>query len=577
MPGCRALWTILWAFCALSLGAPAEAVRIHITGKTSIHARVVKTLAGYEVRGALTDDAGSPVAEQVVYVSLTQGSRKLPFSRLPRACDPTPHVTRGRVAEEAGVDSDAEGKFCVRFDVALPGATISVSFAGNGDHEAAAAEIPFDPSKRGLSLEFIPPPRDLSLDRPMQDVGVETRLETRNLGEPAERLALQLVDERGTELDRVEVEAGERAQFQFPSELLAPPGAGKLIVRFGGKPGVAAAEATAVVQRSVLVRLTQAKPPAPGDPSQGVDIHVAVSSSLGAAESGSVEALVGGESVGAAPVSAGAAKVVAVFDAAHSTRVPVMLRYLPAAPWFRPAEPITVSLPVTGPSAWRLLPWALAALGVAFWVMRAWQRPARAERPKREEQKQPTGRPSIELVEPGPSAGGWRGEVVDAHDGIPVAGARVEILSPSFQGDGVLRSTRTDENGQFELRQAKRPEGARISVRSPWHTSIERPVPAPGHLTIAIVGRRRALIDRLVSWASGRGKPWTRPGEPTPGHVAAAAEQRSQRGVARWARAVERAAYGPEGVDEAVEAEVRDLEPSGDSSSDPLTPRTRSL
>lgn len=534
-------------------------------GKTTIQARVVKTRLGYEIRGALTDDAGAPVGEQVVNVSFRQGDRRLPLLA-PRACDPSPYLhSRGRHAQEVGIDTDAEGRFCVRFAVAVTGATVVLAFSGDTSHEGTSAEIPFDPSKRGVSLEFIPPPKDLSLDRPMHDVGVETRLENRQPGDPVERLALQLVDERGTELDRVEVEAGERAQFQFPSKLLGPPGKGQLTVRFEGKPGVSKAETTAVVQRSVVVRLEVAKSPEPQDPSQGVDIHVAVSSHLGAAESGSVEAVVSGESVGTAPVSAGAAQVVAVFPAAHSAKVPVMLRYLPDAPWYHPAEPITISVPVQGPSAWRLLPWILAALAIAFWVIRAWERPARTERPKdREARPPPSGRASVELVEPGPPGGGWTGEIVDAHDGQPVPAARIEIIVPSFEGDGVAASARTDEDGRFELSETSPSEGARISVRARWHANIERRLPAPGHLTITVVSRRRALVNRLVSWAAGRGKPWVGQGEATPGSLANAADQRTQPAVAAWARAVEEAAYGPEPVDESREAQVRDLEPPGD-------------
>jgi hypothetical protein len=73
--------------------------------------------------------------------------------------------------------------------------------------------------------------------------------------------------------------------------------------------------------------------------------------------------------------------------------------------------------------------------------------------------------------------------------------------------------------------------------------------------------RRRALLERLVDWARRRGRPYDAKPEPTPGHVRRAAG--SEFSVARWADAVERAAYGGGVVDEHAQAEVDRLAPPG--------------
>jgi hypothetical protein len=71
--------------------------------------------------------------------------------------------------------------------------------------------------------------------------------------------------------------------------------------------------------------------------------------------------------------------------------------------------------------------------------------------------------------------------------------------------------------------------------------------------------RKRALLSRLVSWAKLRGRPFDARPEPTPGHVKRAAADDLR--VARWADAVERAAYAGGPVDARVEEDVDRLAP----------------
>ena len=76
----------------------------------------------------------------------------------------------------------------------------------------------------------------------------------------------------------------------------------------------------------------------------------------------------------------------------------------------------------------------------------------------------------------------------------------------------------------------------------------------PGLLELSLISRRRALMQRLVRWAERRGKPWTRPsGEPTPAQIAAVAVNEAEPEVERWARGVERLAFGPTPPDAAAE------------------------
>jgi hypothetical protein len=165
------------------------------------------------------------------------------------------------------------------------------------------------------------------------------------------------------------------------------------------------------------------------------------------------------------------------------------------------------------------------------------------------------------VVELGPVRSGWKGRVLDAHEGTPIEAARISVLIPAFGGDGCATSGVTDEQGHFELDHVERTEGARLEVTARWHSTLVKPLPPPGLITVNLLSRRRALLGRLVDWALRAGRPWTQPGDPTPGHVARVARARHAQDVEGWAESVENAAFGPEPPDADVEQEVREREP----------------
>ena len=120
-----------------------------------------------------------------------------------------------------------------------------------------------------------------------------------------------------------------------------------------------------------------------------------------------------------------------------------------------------MNVQVAPPSPWRRLPWVIAALLIGAWIMRGWRRPLRSEKPDDE------GR-SLRRADLGRSRGarprplGMAGKVLDAHDGIPIAGARVQILIPAFGGDGVAATTFSDSEGRFELPAVTLVEGSSL-------------------------------------------------------------------------------------------------------------------
>jgi hypothetical protein len=253
-----------------------------------------------------------------------------------------------------------------------------------------------------------------------------------------------------------------------------------------------------------------------------------------------------------------------MFDRPRTDRVALRLRYVPKDPWWTPSdESLEVIVTIGRPSPWVHLPWLLVVIGVAVWVVRAWRRPGRMARTRSRPPPRAPGRAEVRLVERGAAGSGWRGRVIDAHDGTPIGAARVEILVPTFDGSGIAASTLSDDEGHFSIDalDAPPPEGASLRAAARFHHELAQVLPPSGVLVVALVTRRRAVLDRFVAWAQRRGPPWSGAHEPTPEHVARVAKRRSQDEVATWALAVQDAAFGPAPLEEAREQDIAQREP----------------
>jgi hypothetical protein len=117
----------------------------------------------------------------------------------------------------------------------------------------------------------------------------------------------------------------------------------------------------------------------------------------------------------------------------------------------------------------------------------------------------------------------------------------------------------SDPAGAFVLPPLEVRPGDVLLAEGPLHATLRRPMPPAGELDVALVLRKRAILDRLVAWARRRGKPFDARPEPTPGHVRRAAA--AELGVALWADAVERTAYGAGVVNEEAQRAVDRLAP----------------
>ncbi|WP_437759186.1 carboxypeptidase regulatory-like domain-containing protein [Sorangium sp. So ce1389] len=555
---------------AQTRGAP---LRIHVRGSAQIDAVAWTEPGGFVVRGSVVDDARSAVAEAPLAIEgITRSGAPVDLPPAEACAADGADRVREHRASQGGyvIATDERGAFCLRGRAPLADATLRIRFAGGKLYEPVEVKIPIETHAAPLApvaLRFDPPVDAIDLDRPTVNVTVALRIDRSGAllgGAPfeRERLTVVLEDERGAKLAEALTGGDGRARFELATEGLDGAGQGVLRARFDGNDQLAKASVSQGVVRYAQVTLALPHPVEPARAEDGVPIDVDVRSSRGPVEGGVVEALRAGEPVGAAAVSSGKARVIAAFTAEREGTVPLSLRYVPAAPWWIPGAELAIDVPVAGPGVWRQIALGAAVLAIAGWVLGGWRRaPKRAvERASDEKPAAPPGRAGVRIMGPIEDATGWRGAVSDAHDGAPIAQAELTIVVPAFEGSGVVARALTDDAGEFAIDAPYRSD-AKLVVRAPTHSSYEQALPAPSKLGIALVTRRRAVLDRLVRWARRQGAPFEGPPEPTPGHVRRAASRAQQHEVELWASRIEHAAFGPDPVDERVEQDLGASEP----------------
>jgi hypothetical protein len=539
------------------------------------------------VHGELIDDAGTPIAGAPIALSATTDDQRADRLRVGplRPCDDTGSRPVPRTGpDDLVVETDERGGFCVLGRAPAPKMTLMLRFRGSRLYDAAEIPVAVEAAREHLLrtiLRFEPPPETIDLDRDVVTVTASLRVDRSEASRSAPptpagsaqraSLALDLSDERGAHVAGAVTGGDGRARFEVKTTALAGPGSGELSVHFAGNGVLGKAEWSQPVVRRAEARLALAHPIEQADPEEGVPIDVQVTTARGPVSGGVVEVRrllpsssgLAGETVGAGTVDErGNARIVASFSAGGATHAPLSVRYVPAAPWYRPGPELRVDARLAGPGPGRALILGAVVLAAAAWVVGGWRRSPRPPvAPGIDGIKAPpSGRPGVHVLASPPDLVGWRGTVTDAHDGSAVAGARLSVVVPSFEGDGVVARAIADESGSFTLEAPHRGD-ARLVVESTEHSTHEQALPPHSVLGVALITRRRALLERLVRWARQRGAPFDGAPEPTPGHVRRAASRASAEEVEAWASRIEQAAYGPDRVDEALERDVRGAEP----------------
>jgi len=579
----------LGALAALALGAvlptsvaAQAAPRVAVHGGSRIDAHAARSQGKVVLSGTVVDDTGRAMPQARVVVAATPGdggdggdggadialaSAAAESCSLPPAG--LPSLDR---ADRLSLPADDAGRFCVR--LALPSGryVVHLETTATGLLDGAKLDLPVDPALLPVTLRFDPERAVLPLDDDTTILDVVASTEDDGVTSAAAGLPLTLTNETGAPLGTATTDGTGHARFVVDAARLGPPGRGELRVAFVGSADAEASTHAMPVERRTRVDLvapdaTGARLP-PGSPEEGIALRLlavpaCARRGCAGAPTGTVEALSADAVVGAAPVEGGAARVVVTFSMPGGETTPLRVRYLPDAPWFVPGPELSLEQPVRAPSPWKRFPLLAAGLAVALWLVLArMPRRARGSGAARASRAPPLPAgvgAHVELVRAGSSSNGWTGRLLDAHDGGAVAGARVAIERPGFEGVETVAQTTSEADGAFALGPVDARPGDELVAEGRVHAAIRRPLPPAGELQITLVLRRRALLERLVAWARRRGRPFDAQPDATPGHVRRAAGQ--DVALARWAEAVERAAYAGGEVDQRTQSEVDRLAP----------------
>jgi hypothetical protein len=518
---------------------------LKVAGKASFHVEARSTGETFEVRATLADEVGRPLpnAELRLRVSQPAGTPTL------RRCgDP-----RSGSGAELLLPTDKLGRVCVNAS-GVTAAVVELSYQdarGYLERATTSVRLPED-VKAVFEVGFDPPLTTLSLDQPVQELGLVARALDGSAAPPgAELLLLLSADGSERELGRAPLDGlAEVHRLTFVSGSFGGPGPARLIARLMSRSNEELTRATVPVLRSATVAV-QVAPDQLRGVEPGSTLQVRAASVLGPAPAGVVEARSLGRSVAAAPVTNGAASLSLPGAGVGQLGGTLTLEYVGGGPGWLSAPPVELRVLPTGPSYGRYALWVLAAVLAALAVVLGWRRPPRP-RPVAES---PPSRPpaSVEVLESFGAEGGYQGFVRDAHEGFGISPAVVSFIGPGANRP-VLFQARTTSEGTFRVETSSFPPGTEVEVAAPSHATLVAALPGPGVLQLSLVSRRRALLERLVRWAERRGKPWTRAlGEPTPAHIAEVASQEAEPQVERWARGLEHLAFGPVPPDAASE------------------------
>ena len=432
--------------------------------------------------------------------------------------------------------------------------SLELSFADPRGYFAPASRSVALPESASEACEvgFDPPPSSLSLDQPLQSIGLVARSRANaNLPEAAELVLSLAADGTERELTRVALDGfGEVHRLSLVSASFGSPGPARLVARLQAHGGQERARASVGILRTATVALELSPANADGV-LPGATLKVRAASALGPAPSGVVEARSQGRSIAAAPVASGHATLTLPSSTAGTLGPVVTLEYVGEGPGWLSGPILELRSLPPARSYGRYALWITAALLAGLAVALGWRRPARAKPSVEASPVRP--RASLEVIEALGAGAGYRGAVRDAHEGTPVSPAVLSFIAEGHGGRVLLQAS-TQPDGSFQV-DSSFPPGTRLEVAAPFHATLAAALPGPGVLQLSLVSRRRALLDRLVRWAERVGRPWTEPsGDPTPARVAAVAGQENEPEVERWARSLERLAYGPTPPDAVAEA-----------------------
>lgn len=529
--------------------AGATAPKVRIKGAAAIEMQLAREDGGALLRGLLADDDGVALGDQMISLRILgeNGSEPIHLNRT-HTCTGVSREISGSVLQ---LTTNMRGEYCVHVDLPTGRYRADADWEGSSLIEGAHHTLAFDLARQITQIRFEDVPTIADIDTPFD---FTLRLEADQ--KPLAAATLNVVNEKGVILGKWLTDRSGRARVSIARNRLGAPGPGEVRASFDGNAASAPTANTLPIERRANVYLSAEIPPA-GSPEDGIWIPVRVSTSEGllALSSGSVRASVGETEVGAARVVNGEARVPVSF-ASDSPTATIDLVYLSDAPWLTPKGPIALSIPLR-----KKLPWARLFILVSSVALIGWFAMTRKRRSIVDFVPEPK---SIEagvtvLRTSSAPVAAWCGSIIDAHDLTPIPDARISVERSTFEGTHVVAATRSGLDGTFQLDASHTPlaSGDEWVIDAPLHAELRRPLPNGSDVRVALVTRRRKVLERFSFWA--KQMRWGEKGrEPTPLEIRDSAADPQTRA---WAQLVSEHAFGEEPVDATREAEVAKAEP----------------
>ena len=544
------LCSSLILLAALLTSTNAQAIKIAIRGTSTLEARSEQDGDALVVRGLLRDDVGSAIVGGQIELGASGESGERLGLPQPRSCAGDASSTPPKATQDAyTLSTDASGAFCVRIPGGARKGKINLWYAGSTVLGSSAFELPFEPTSQVPTLVWEPKPEQIELDVPRATVSVRAIVSS-GVERPAMTLGLFDGEKR---LSSVRVGGDGLVTFDISTADISGPSVNEIEVRALDLPGVVPIKTK--VPRVARVALVGSAPAKPVVPHDGFTLELLAETTRGPCPTGAIEAIVDNEPVGVGRVEGGRALVKPAFDVVHEGVVKMDLRFISTTPALKGGSPLSLQVPVKPPPFWRSLPLVGLGFAVLLWMMRGWRRAPKVEQaaPVEPHEVKPEMLVNHAVA---PAAGGWGGVVLDAHDGSPIDGAAVMIVGRDFVGERVLQTTTTDRAGRFHL-DGEWAMGRVLVIEGSLHSTMSQPLPKPTGLTIKLVTRRRALLDKLLNAArQAGGRWWPAQQELTPRQVSEAALELGRQDVHDWAEKTENAVFGPDVVDATREAQV---------------------
>lgn len=535
--------------------AEARGVRIRGQSQLDLTARRAHSSEPVRVELLARDDAGSPLVGVWLDV-VAPGGSKAAFSPCPGSRLELQHKDEG-----ARVRLDRRGAACLLASGLPARSSLEARFSGDALFGAAEASTPVAESRalrQHLAIRFNHPPAFVSPGA--QEVVLRGTL-VGDDGSTIERAGLELRLVGESERVISVTHSDDLGAFRFAFEPTALGGAGRysLKVEFAGGEAHEPATASLSITRQLEAKIEPPRPPLAAVSGDDLELMFLVTSEEGPVDGGIVSVEAGGVPLASSEVSNGRAWVAIPTDRRASGAKSVTARFAPATEQWVVGPPATVEFSLSPPD-WR----TRAALGLLVAVAAAalflgWRR-GRDRSPERPEERRTPGR-GIHVVARTTGSGKFEGVVVDAHEQRPLRGVRLEVRAPSLEHSGVVTFVTSDSEGRFAFEvPTERAHGLELFAEARTHASERVTLPTGGTVFVALVTRRRALLDRLVRWHRRTAHRRGAVHEPTPAEVRLAHLEDPE--VREWASAIEDAAFGPSDLAPERDAAIREAEPS---------------